>query len=67
MKPNTTTKLVSWLSLALVIIPSLISFTGAIDLRAVQWCAIIGTIGWFLATPIWMSREPEVDDAEVQI
>ena len=60
-------KIVSLMTLCLVVVPCFFYFVGAIDLNAVKWTAITGTIGWFIATPIWMSRELPVDAAEVEI
>lgn len=64
---QTPAKMVSLVSLAAVIVPCIVYFIGAIDLDAVKLLALIGTFGWFASTPFWMSRESEVDDAEVQI
>ena len=67
MNQLTIAKLVSWLALALVVIPSMLSFLELLSLAHIQWCALAGTILWFVVTPMWMSREPEIDDAEVEI
>lgn len=64
---QTPAKMVSLVSLAAVIVPCIIHFIGAIDLDTVKLLALIGTIGWFASTPLWMSREVEIDDREVQI
>jgi hypothetical protein len=42
-------------------------FNGLIGLDTVKMAALIGTIGWFAATPMWMSRKLDVDAAEVEI
>ena len=31
---------------------------GAFSLESVKWMALAGTIGWFIATPIWMNESP---------
>jgi hypothetical protein len=64
---NHIAKLASLITLSLVIVPSLLYFVGAIGLDAVKWTALGGTIGWFIATPLWMSRELPVDASEVEI
>jgi len=61
------TKIVSLLALALVILPCLLYFLGLVELGLVKSAALIGTLGWFIATPMWMSRELPVDAAEVEI
>lgn len=64
---NNITKIVSLVGLAATVVPCLLYFVGAISHDAVKLLALIGTIVWFIATPLWMSRKAEVDDAEVQI
>jgi hypothetical protein len=54
MKTTQFLKVVSWACLVMVGIPSVISFLGWMDLDTVQLLALIGTIGWFVATPFWM-------------
>jgi len=60
-------KIISLIALGLVIIPSLLHFGGTIGLDAVKWAALVGTIGWFIATPIWMGRKLDPDADQVQI
>ena len=60
-------KIVSLITLSLVVVPCLLYFVGAIGLGAVKWTALAGTIGWFISTPIWMSRELPIDESEVEI
>ncbi len=64
---NLPAKIVSLVALSAVIIPCLLYFTGAIGLDAVKWAALAGTIGWFIATPMWMSQKLPKDAAEVEI
>jgi hypothetical protein len=42
---------ISWLALAATILPSLLFFAGRLDLPAVKWWMLMGTIAWFAATP----------------
>ncbi len=64
---NTITKTISLISLGLVIVPCLLYFGGAVGLDAVKWTALAGTIGWFIATPMWMSRKLPIDASQVEI
>lgn len=67
MNYQTIAKWISWGALGLVLVPCLLAFAGVISLKNVNAVALAGTLIWFVATPMWMSREPEVDDAEVEI
>lgn len=60
-------KLVSLVALSLVVVPCLLFFLGIIGLDAVKGAAFVGTVGWFVSTPLWMSRELSVDASEVEI
>ena len=60
-------KFASLIALSLVIVPCLLYFNGAIGLDAVKWTALAGTVGWFISTPLWMSRDLPVDATEVEI
>jgi hypothetical protein len=59
MNPQIAPRFVSWVSLALVLLPCLFSFAGLLSLSAVQLLALVGTAGWFISTPVWMSRPAE--------
>ena len=50
-------QLMSWITLAATIVPSVVYFCGWIDLRDMQWLMFVATVGWFVATPLWMGRE----------
>lgn len=64
---NNIAKLASFVTLGLVTVPCLLYFAGAMGLEAVKWAALAGTIGWFIATPLWMRGELPVDASEVEI
>lgn len=64
---NHVAKIVSLITLSLVIFPCLFYFAGAIELDTVKWTALAGTLGWFVATPLWMSRELSIDSSQVEI
>ena len=53
---RTVAQLLSLLSFTAVSCPCLLYFAGGIGLETVQWLALLGTIGWFVATPVWMGR-----------
>ncbi len=59
------TKIISLLALGLVMLPCLLYFLGSIELGVVKLAALIGTLGWFIATPMWMSRKQPVDTADM--
>jgi hypothetical protein len=60
-------KLASFIALAATIVPSLLYFSGTMEHEMVKWIALLGTIVWFIATPLWMGRELPVDASEVEI
>jgi len=60
-------KMLSLIALSLVIVPCLLYFIGTIGIDAVKGAALAGTIGWFISTPLWMSRKLPVDASEVEI
>ncbi|QDS94997.1 hypothetical protein FF011L_37810 [Roseimaritima multifibrata] len=64
---NKIAKIVSLITLGLVIVPCLQFFVGTASLETVKTTALIGTIGWFIATPIWMSRPLPSDAERVEI
>ncbi len=64
---NKIAKIASLAALVLVALPPLLYFGGVMGLEAVKWAAVAGTLGWFGATPMWMSRELPADAREVEI
>lgn len=53
---NTISKTVSLIMLGLVIVPCLLFFFGMLGSDAMKLTALVGTIGWFIATPMWIGR-----------
>lgn len=47
-------KVVSWLALALTILPSILFLGGVMDIETVKWLMLAATIVWFVVTPFWM-------------
>ena len=64
---NGIAKVVSFLALACTFVPCLLYFAGAVDHATVRTLALLGTVVWFVATPMWMGRELPIDAAEVEI
>jgi hypothetical protein len=60
-------KIGSLVALAVTILPSLLYLAGAIPHDAAKWGTFVGTILWFIVTPLWMGRELPVDAGEVEI
>lgn len=58
---NTTLKIVSLIALLATILPSLLYFTGTLEHSLVLAFALIGSAGWFVATPMWMGRKQPAD------
>ena len=54
-------KLISLVTLSLVIVPCVLFFFNIISLDLTKWLTLAGTIGWFAATPLWMGRETHSD------
>lgn len=50
-----------------MVVPCLACYMGVMGLETVKWTALVGTIGWFAATPLWMSRKLPVEASEVEI
>ena len=49
-------RLVSFVSLVGTILPPVLYFAGALSLPSTQLWMLIATVGWFIATPIWMDK-----------
>lgn len=65
-------RVVSLVAMGAVIAPCFLYFGGMVELNVVKWAALAGTIGWFIATPLWMGRKPpsvieKVDAEQVRI
>jgi hypothetical protein len=60
-------KLVSGIALLATIVPSALFFAGIVEHSAVKITALVGSIMWFVSTPMWMGRELRADAAEVEI
>ncbi len=53
-------QVISWLALAVLLLPSLLFLFGALDnLDAVKTIMLIATVVWFVAAALWMGRSEE--------
>jgi high-affinity Fe2+/Pb2+ permease len=50
-------KILSYLGLALTVVPSFLVFSGVIDLSYHKMLMLIGTLLWFLTAPFWMNKQ----------
>ena len=47
-------QVISWISLAGTILPSVLFLAGQVDLDQSKLILLLATIGWFVHTPLWM-------------
>ncbi len=52
-------KLLSYLGLALTLVPSLLVFYGVIELTAYKWLILAGTLLWFATAPFWINEDAD--------
>jgi hypothetical protein len=52
-------KFISYVGLALTLIPSFLVFAGNISLDSGKIFMLIGTIVWFVSAPSWMNKVKE--------
>lgn len=50
-------QIVSWIALALAVLPSVLFLAGRMDLDQVKLWMLIGSVAWFAVTPWWMERK----------
>ena len=50
-------QIISWIALAMTVLPSIIYFSGNMELERVKWLLILATILWFVVTPFWMGKK----------
>jgi hypothetical protein len=56
-------KIISYLGLALTIIPSVLVFKGVIDLKTDFILMVVGIVLWFSTAPLWMKSQ-SLEDSE---
>ena len=52
-------QIISYLCLALTLVPSFLVFMGYISLDMNKNLMLVGTIGWFVTAPFWMNKNEE--------
>ena len=52
-------QIISAIALVMTVLPSLIYFSGNMELATVKWLLIVASVVWFVATPFWMDRKKE--------
>lgn len=55
MKP--LLKLLSFVCLALTVVPALLVFAGMLTLDQHKTLMAVGMVGWFVVTPFWMRKQ----------
>lgn len=58
---RTIAKVISWLSLVALIIPSVLFMADRMDLAAMKMWMMVATVVWFIFASLWMWNE---DDQE---
>ncbi len=58
-------QIISWLSLAGTIVPSILFYLGKMELEALKTTMLVATVTWFVATAMWMGRSSAVVHEEV--
>jgi len=54
---KTLLKLLSFLGLALALIPSMLVFKGIITMNTHFTLMLVGTVLWFITAPLWMKSK----------
>ena len=49
-------KLISYTGLVLTLVPSLLVFTGTVNLNSFKVLMIIGGVMWFTTAPFWVNK-----------
>ena len=49
--------IISYLALALVIVPAILYLTGSMDKPLMKTIMLVGTLAWFVSVPFWMGRK----------
>ncbi|MHA6247381.1 hypothetical protein ACXYMU_05540 [Pontibacter sp. CAU 1760] len=56
-------KILSYLGLALTIVPSILVFSGAIELSFHKTLMLVGTLLWFVTAPFWLNKSDHPEAA----
>jgi hypothetical protein len=52
-------KIISWISLIVLIVPSILFLAGSMKLDQVKMVMLISTIVWFVSAAMWMWRKEQ--------
>ena len=52
-------QIISAIALVMTVLPSLVYFSGNIELETVKWLMIVASIVWFAVTPFWMGKKKQ--------
>lgn len=50
---------ISAIALTMTVIPSLVYFSGNMELDRVKLLLLVGSVMWFVATPFWMGKKEQ--------
>lgn len=53
---KTIASLIAMIALGLTVVPSLLVFSGTIDIELHKTLMLIGCILWFIAAPVWFRK-----------
>ena len=54
---RTGLKIISFLALALTVVPSFLYLNGSVGLDSAKLLMLIATVAWFVASPFWINRK----------
>ena len=52
-------QIISWIALAMTVLPSVVYFSGNMELDRVKWLLIFASVVWFVVTPFWMGKKEQ--------
>ncbi len=52
-------QIISWIALAMTVLPSVVYFSGNMELDRVKWLLILASVVWFVVTPFWMGKKEQ--------
>ncbi len=52
-------QIISCIALAMTVLPSLVYFSGNMELERVKWLLILASVVWFVVTPFWMDKKEQ--------
>ena len=54
---KTICKMISYVGLIVTVVPSMLVFSGMVELETHKVMMLIGMILWFITAPFWMNRQ----------